>query len=649
MSSTSETKIYRLGKARQVMHGAYSWYRKHAVDLGAEERSQLERELAALDAALLGRDRERASELAHRVEKFLEPRYQRAYWSYIFEIFCALAIALFVATIVRQMWFENQEIPSGSMRPTYREQDHLIVSKTAFGINMPFMTNHLYFDPDLLQRGTPFTFSADGIPMQDADTTYFGVFPYKKRLIKRLIGKPGDTLYFYGGRVYGVDSAGQPLKELLDAPWMQKLEYIPFMNFTGEVEQTRGNTFIISQMGEEVGKVIRGPEGHVKGQVFNGKRWVVDDPMAELQPHDHIATYSDIWGMRNFAMAQLLTAEQVMNNGDADLKGVGEAPLYLELRHSPNLSHPAPRFFSQAYGTFLSLTPFRTYLPLSPHYLAKLMDNLYTARFVVEGGRVYRYGGGAGDRIPVGGWQLKGVPDGTYEFYHGKGYSVGWGGTLYELPADSPLYNRSLANMQQLFNLGIDLHMAFMPKGEQQVFFPHRYAYFRNGDFYVMGAPLLEKGDPVLVDFAERELARQAKSTAQRPYVAFQDYGPPTLEDGTVDRAFLQAFGLHIPSGHYLALGDNHAMSGDSRIWGFVPEANIQGAPSFVFWPFGERWGWAKEQPSMPWVTLPHLLVWGAVAALLLGYLAWSAYARRRPIFKRVGEDRQSDPAQKSA
>jgi signal peptidase I len=407
---------------------------------------------------------------------------------------------------------------------------------------------------------------------------------------------------------------------------MRQLEYIPFLNFTGEVEQTHNGTFLLKQMSQALGKIIRQGSGQLAGQIFNGKEWINDDPLAAIKPHTSVQTYSDFWGIRNFAMVQLLTKEQVTAQSDSDTSGLGNATLYLELRHTPNLTNPAPKFFNQAYGTTLMLTPLRTYIPLESRHLNALMDAVYTARFVVEGGKVRRYSPTAEPPLS-GGWRLEEVPDGTYEFYHGKAYQIGWGGIAYELPPESPLYNRSLPMIQQLFNLGIDLHPAFTP---------HRYAYFRQGDLYLMGTPILKKGDPALEAFHKREQDKQKRASKEHPYIAFRDPGPPLLTNGQVDTTFIKAFGLHIPPKHYLALGDNHAMSGDSRIWGFVPEANIQGAPSFIFWPPGPRFGAAQNQPILPWITTPHIIIWILITLIGGGTLLWYYRKRQQPIFKKI-------------
>ena len=148
---------------------------------------------------------------------------------------------------------------------------------------------------------------------------------------------------------------------------------------------------------------------------------------------------------------------------------------------------------------------------------------------------------------------------------------------------------------------------------------PNRYAYFRDGDLYLLGVSILPKEDPALKSFIAREQSRAKNEDA---YVPFIDRGPP-LKDGKYDQEFLKTFGLKIPEKMYFVLGDNHAMSSDSRIFGFVPEDNLQGVPVLNLWPqFG-------PPPQTPYPTFvpPRIIVWILAA---IGCLIWYGVHRFR-------------------
>ncbi len=122
-----------------------------------------------------------------------------------------------------------------------------------------------------------------------------------------------------------------------------------------------------------------------------------------------------------------------------------------------------------------------------------------------------------------------------------------------------------------------------------------------------------------------------------QPYVPFHDYGPP-LRDGVIDAEFIRRYGVTVPDNHYVVLGDNHAMSADSRDFGFVPQGNLRGSPVVIIWPFGERAGIPRQHPY-PWITFPRLVVWGIVLAILTSWVLYERRANRRPIFKPVAKE----------
>lgn len=616
-------RSYSLKKSRHILKVVHGWYKKKSQTLSTEQRVQLESNMEALDKALLSKDSKQATFFAKQLETFSETHCKKTFFEYSWELLIALVFALIIATLVRQVWFELYEIPTGSMRPTFREQDHLTVTKTAFGINFPLETKHLYFDPSLVQRTSVLIFSGDQLPLSDTDTTFFGIFPYKKRFIKRCIGKPGDSLYFYGGRLFGVDKDGNDIKELREAPWMQSLEYVPFLSYEGElVAGNERNTILLRQMHMPIGKFAFTPLGNVHAEIFNGKQWIKDQPLAQLKPHPQIETYSDFFGFRNYAVARLLTKAQ-LHQMKLDPENIGEGVLYLQLHHTPSLSYPAPFVYRGNGVSGIGILAYSTIIPLQQHHLDALMDNLYTARFVIQDGKAKRYSlENEHNPFEV---PFANVENGTYEFYFGKASKIHWGGISTDVPNDSALYNRDPENIQKLFNLGIELRLIFSPSANNRTLFPHRYAYFRDGDLFLMGVPVLKKEDPTLKAFHENEQKREAASTDKEPYVAFKDYGPP-MNQGKLDIEFIRTFGVTVPEKHYLVLGDNHAMSSDSRVFGFVPQNNLQGAPCWIIWPPGNRLG-APPQKPYPFMNLPRAIIWTVI--IIIG-LIWFSYSRKR-------------------
>jgi signal peptidase I len=617
-----KSSLYTLRKSRHILRDRIKWYEKHKDSLEARQRTRLEQLFADLDAAGLRKDRQTSDRLARELESLEFAKPKRSFLWYAGEFVVAIAVALVVATCIRMMWFEPFKIPTGSMRPTFEELDHLLVTKTSFGINIPLANRHILFDPTLVNRGEVVIWSGANVDLPDTDTVYFGLFPGKKRFIKREMGLPGDSLYFYGGRIYGVDREGRDVSAELSGPGMERLEHIPFNTFEGRISVTRPDRalpiydVVLKQFNQPAGRFKASSYLSSDGQVFNGKEWVKDNPQAALKEHDTIETYTDFLGMRNFAMGRLLDRQEVKAYTPVDVSTLDDAVLYLELRHTPNLTNPKPRVGDAVYGQLrLALTPFVTVIPLQEEHLKVLMDNMYTSRFVVQNEFAAPWQI-EGTRLNTASPPAPGIPDGTYEFYYGKAYSVGFGGLLTELPKTHPLYKASPQNVQFLYNLGIELNTAFSPYSPDQLGFPSRYVYFREGDLYTLGGLLLAKDSPVLEKFNADELARQEKASPSRPYIAFRDHGPP-MKDGVIDVEFIRAMGITVPENSYVVLGDNHARSADSRTFGFIHENNLEGTPTAIIWPFGARWG-LPEYSQDAWFNLPRMIIW-AIAALCFG------------------------------
>lgn len=593
-------------------------YRKKKKKLTPSHQETLEKALRALEQAILEKDRTRADQLSIALENLCLVPLKKSFLEKSKDLTFALLFALSAAIVIRQMWFELYEIPSGSMRPTFKEKDRLIVSKTDLGINLPLTVKHLYLDPDLVKRNNIVIFSGEGMDIPDVDTMYFYLFPGKKQYVKRLIGKPGDTLYFYGGQIYGIDKQGNDISKELQDPKLCHIEHIPFIDFMRKVTLSRtpsmngAPSLILYQMNEPIAKLSLSSHFQVKEEMLSLEG--IHDKNAPA-----VTSYSDLWGIGNFAMTRLLTADQVRFLTTYELEENNTAPLYLEITHHPSLK-TAKLIQDEAGKPWPVLGVETSLIPLNEEHLRRLFDALYTARFEVKNGFAFRYGadphfGGKNIFLP----HLMQVPHGIYEFDAGKAYKIGWEGISTPLAKTDPLYHFDEQRIQMLYNIGMEWDTRYTPQNKQQRLKPARYAYFKNGDLYLMGAPILKKEDPLLQQFVKEELKKAQNSN----YEPFIDAGAPLLNNGSLNTDFIRQYGLQIPENMYLVLGDNHAMSGDSREFGFVPSGNLRGGPSFIFWPPGPRIG-APTQLGYPWMTLPNLTIW-TLAALSLGgsYLYW--------------------------
>lgn len=91
----------------------------------------------------------------------------------------ALIVALVLAFFIRSFVVQAFKIPSGSMLQTLQIGDHLLVSKFAYGVKVPF-TNMMIFEREGPKHGDIIVFEFPEDPSKD--------------FIKRVIGLPGDVI-----------------------------------------------------------------------------------------------------------------------------------------------------------------------------------------------------------------------------------------------------------------------------------------------------------------------------------------------------------------------------------------------------------------------------------------------------------------------
>jgi signal peptidase I len=114
----------------------------------------------------------------------------------------ALVVAGILAILVRSFIIEPYKIPSGSMIPTLKIGDRILVNKFIYGAKIPFTLKHLpkLTDP---KRG---------------DVVVFYHLEDKKNFIKRLVAFEGETVEIKNGTIC-IDS------KPLDEPIFRKIYY----------------------------------------------------------------------------------------------------------------------------------------------------------------------------------------------------------------------------------------------------------------------------------------------------------------------------------------------------------------------------------------------------------------------------------------
>jgi signal peptidase I len=98
----------------------------------------------------------------------------------------SLLVAVLIATSIKSAIADWNTVPTGSMKPTIVEGDRIFVNKLAYDLKVPYTTIHIA-EWDNPRQGEIVVFYSpeDG-----------------KRLVKRVIGVPGDTIYMQDSQLF---------------------------------------------------------------------------------------------------------------------------------------------------------------------------------------------------------------------------------------------------------------------------------------------------------------------------------------------------------------------------------------------------------------------------------------------------------------
>ncbi len=113
-----------------------------------------------------------------------------------------LVLFLLLAFFLRASIVEAYKIPSGSMIPTLRIGDHILVSKLSYGFRLPYgfafpfrILDSMIWQYGEPKRGDVVVFTRPDEPETDEDESSINI-------IKRVIGVPGDTIEVRGPHLY---------------------------------------------------------------------------------------------------------------------------------------------------------------------------------------------------------------------------------------------------------------------------------------------------------------------------------------------------------------------------------------------------------------------------------------------------------------
>jgi signal peptidase I len=125
-------------------------------------------------------------------------------------------VAVFVALVIRWALIEAYVIPSTSMLPTLLVNDHIFVNKLVYGLRVPF-TEKWIFTLGEPRRGDVIVFK---YPENIED--YY---------IKRVVGVPGDKVYYENGDLYVNDKL---IEKKVPSDLMHEMDWVRDQDFKGE-------------------------------------------------------------------------------------------------------------------------------------------------------------------------------------------------------------------------------------------------------------------------------------------------------------------------------------------------------------------------------------------------------------------------------
>ena len=157
-------------------------------------------------------------------DEVVEPKKKRSFWR---ELPVLIAIAFIAALVIKTFVLQAFFIPSGSMMPTLREGDRVLVEKVSYVFGEPSWPDVVVFERDL--PGLTGSDEKDECVLTDIQNAFRELFGFptgtSEDYIKRVIGVEGDTVMGRNDQVY---VNGKALDESYLPEEVRTLPFDPF-------------------------------------------------------------------------------------------------------------------------------------------------------------------------------------------------------------------------------------------------------------------------------------------------------------------------------------------------------------------------------------------------------------------------------------
>ncbi len=166
-----------------------------------------------------------------------------------------------------------------------------------------------------------------------------------------------------------------------------------------------------------------------------------------------------------------------------------------------------------------------------------------------------------------------------------------------------------------------------------------RFNDYQRGDIIVFTPPGTVASDPTQVPFIKRIIGLPGDRIDFRNgnvYVNDVELTEPYLFDGQPTQAGAIGSTVVVPAGSYFGMGDHRENSTDSRVFGFIPRANIIGRAWLRYWPINDLG--ILSTPTYANVPPPGSALDPAAGLALVSFgVAVAAMAGGRSLRARIG------------